>query len=74
MKEATGELSSSLIAVICIAILIAFFYFEIWPIFKTNFNAETACDKAVCEPNVDKETGLVNCSLDGQIFQCKFKG
>ena len=37
MKEATTELSSALVAVVCIATLVAFFYFQIWPSIKTNF-------------------------------------
>lgn len=75
MKEATGELSGALVAVVCIATLVAFFYFQIWPSIKVNFQSQTACDKAKCDAStLNKSTGLVNCTVDGQEIQCKFKG
>lgn len=73
MKDATGELGSAVVVVTCIAILVAFFYFTIWPMIKQNFVAQTACEKAICEakPNED---GLVKCIYEGQIIECNYKG
>lgn len=73
MKNATGELANLLIVVVCVAILVAFFYFTIWPIIRLNFVSQTACEKAVCssKPNDD---GMVTCRLGDDIFMCKFKG
>ena len=79
MKEAAGELTNTVVVLICVAILVAFFYFVIWPSIKTNFNAETACEKATCETTPD-ENGMVKCILYDkklgkiQSFECKFKG
>lgn len=76
MKKAVGELSSTVIVVISVAILIAFFYYTIWPIIERNFNAQTACDKAVCNPNLKNDEGKVECTIPGKegTFWCSFKG
>lgn len=74
MKEATGDLGNTIVVAICVAILLAFFYFVIWPIINQNFVSQTACEKAVCEGKDDDGDGMVNCVLDGQRFTCKFKG
>ena len=73
MKRATGELSNLVVVTICVAILIAFFYFTIWPMIKNNYVSQTSCEKARCLPTPD-ENGMVTCYLDGQEFLCKFKG
>ena len=46
MKNATGSLANLVVVCVCVAILVAFFYFTIWPIIKTNFVAQTSCEKA----------------------------
>lgn len=75
MKKAVGDLSSGLIAVIAVAILIAFFYYTIWPMIQSNFKAQTSCEKAICDKShvVD---GKVECRLPGssETFLCNFKG
>ena len=73
MKEATSELASLLVVVSSVAILIAFFYFTVWPLIDNNFKKQTACEKATCK--MDQVTdGYVNCELNGQEFRCKYKG
>ena len=75
MKEATGELSGAVIAALCVAIFIAFFYYTIYPIIDSNFRAQTACEKAVCSTNAeDAKDGMVDCVYEGKSFKCKFKG
>ena len=49
MKEATGELNMTLVIVVAISILVAFFYFVIWPDLDANFKANSTCSKAICE-------------------------
>ena len=74
MKNATSELANLLIVLVCVAILVAFFYFTVWPIIRTNFESQTACEKAVCESKDPDGDGLVRCRLNDSIFDCKYKG
>ena len=74
MKEATGELANLLVVTVSVAILVAFFYFTVWPIIDNNFKKQTACDKAVCEGKDADKDGYVNCVLDGASFRCRYKG
>ncbi len=73
MKQATGELSATVVIAITIGILIIFFFFTIWPIIRANYKAQTSCDKAVCSSKPNKN-GKVWCSADGQVFECPYKG
>ena len=73
MKDATGDLTSAVVVVTCIAILVAFFYFTIWPAIKQNFVSQTACEKATCEAKPNAE-GIVKCIYEDQIIECNYKG
>ena len=48
MKEATGELNMTVIAVVAIAAVGAFFYAVIWPNIKGSINRNTQCADAIC--------------------------
>ena len=48
MKEATGELNMTVITVVAIAAVGAFFYAFIWPRVKSNISNSTECANAVC--------------------------
>lgn len=48
MKEATGELNMTVITVVAIAAIAAFFYAFIWPAIKNNLARTTYCSSAVC--------------------------
>lgn len=77
MKEATGELQNTVIVVLSISVLIAFFYYTLWPLLKGNFESKTACDQAICEPCKDKGgCKTVKCkSKNGENeFECVYKG
>ena len=75
MKEATSELSSMVVVTICVAILIAFFFFVIWPDIRTNFEAQTACEKATCNVSKGINKGFYKeCIYEGKNIKCKFKG
>lgn len=49
MKEATGELNMTVITVVAIAAVAAFFYAVIWPRVKSNITKSTDCANAVCD-------------------------
>lgn len=52
MKEATGELNMTVITVVAIAAVGAFFYAVIWPVIKNNINRNTYCSAAYsCDSN-----------------------
>ena len=72
MKETTGELNLTLIAVIAIAILVAFFYYAIWPILNANFEANSKCSQAVCENPCGPGHNVCSEAL-GQSVLCKIK-
>lgn len=48
MKEATGELNMTVIVVISVGILSAFFFYTLWPMIKGNFQGEANCKSATC--------------------------
>ena len=73
MKEATSELSSAVIVVVSVAILVAFFYFTVWPMIDNNFKSQTSCEKALCSSKPDKD-GFVECKYKNQTIKCKYKG
>lgn len=75
MKEATGELTGTIVVVVSVAILIAFFYYVIWPIMDNNFKSQTACSKAKCSTQiVTGKKGFVYCNYKGQTVECPYKG
>ena len=48
MKEATGELNMTVVTVVAIAAVAAFFYAFVWPSIKNSITASTDCANAVC--------------------------
>ena len=61
MKDATGELSMTAVAVVAIAAIAALFSTLIWPTIKTNIMRSTYCSAAT---NCD-------CS-DGEMCHCQY--
>lgn len=49
MKEATGELNMTVVTVVAIAAVAAFFYAFVWPSIKNSITRNTNCANAVCE-------------------------
>ncbi len=79
MKEATGELNSTLIVVIAIAALAALFFTILWPMIKGNLKDEANCRKAFCDKGVIKGQNGVMCkwtNSDGnqKTIICPYKG
>ncbi len=48
MKEATGELNMTVVTVVAIAAVAAFFYAFVWPSIKNSIKANTYCATATC--------------------------
>ena len=48
MKEATGELNMTVITVVAIAAIGAFFYAFVWPALKNNIQNSQKCANAIC--------------------------
>lgn len=79
MKEATGELNMTVVIVLAVAILAAFFFTVLWPMIKTNFEHNSRCSKAICLPcpKNDPSCKFVDCYIKGnrhETFLCPFKG
>lgn len=77
MNKASGELNAGVVVVVAIGILIAFFYYTLWPIIKNNFNHTTQCNKAICEPCPSLNCEFVDCYLrenPNDTFKCVYKG
>ncbi len=68
MKEATGELNMTVVTVVAIAAVAAFFYAFIWPNIKNSITASTYCAMATCDQascNTDKsKTVCTSCRVD----------
>lgn len=76
MKEATGELSNSMIVVTAVALLSFFFFSVIWPGIRGNMVRKSTCADAVCDVGYN-ENGLAYCYTPGDksnIFECPYKG
>lgn len=80
MKEATGELNATVVVFLAVGVLIAFFYYTLWPIIRENFVKSSACSSAVCDNATKDERGYVTCYLKGKPhtdenkIQCSYKG
>ena len=48
MKEATGELNMTVVTVVAIAAIAAFFYTVVWPGIKESIEAGQKCASAIC--------------------------
>lgn len=60
MKEATGELNMTVVTVVAIAAVAAFFYAFIWPSIKTNILNSTKCSAAT------------TCQCTGKTCNCTY--
>lgn len=78
MKEATGELNTTVIVAISIGVLAAFFFSYLWPIIKGNYQSNSQCNKAICncaEDVRDENRGYCVCHIgDSEEFLCVYKG
>lgn len=63
MKEATGELNMTVVTVVAIAAIGAFFYLLIWPSIKTGMALTSACNAAGnSEYSMTTDDGSITCN------------
>ena len=77
MKENVGELNATVVVMLAIGVLMAFFYYTLWPLIKQNFHATSQCDKAMCEVCPTNDCEYVECherNNENNTFQCIYKG
>jgi hypothetical protein len=85
MKEATGELNSTVVVVMAVALLAAFFFSVLWPMIKTNMDQNSKCSAAVCGYTCDGDKtehdgGSVKCCYTDKNtgkktdLTCSYKG
>lgn len=55
MKEATGELNMTVITVVAIAAVAAFFYAFVWPSIQASLALTTACNSVDSQGNYEGE-------------------
>ena len=60
MKEATGELNMTVVTVVAIAAVAAFFYAFVWPSIKINILNSTKC------------AATTTCNCTGKTCQCTY--
>lgn len=75
MKEATGELNMTVITVVAIAAVAAFFYAFIWPSIQNSIAASTACSQgAGTSVGTQGEDGYVSCGpVSGGSYTCTYQ-
>lgn len=75
MKEATGELNMTVITVVAIAAVAAFFYAFVWPAIKNNITSSqyctqswdcTGCDGTTCTCKYCKDGGF-DCETPSEV-------
>ncbi len=64
MKEATGELSTTVIAVVAIAAVAAIFTVFVLPLIKNNIKQKTRCASATCSPTCTN--GFMTCTYQDE--------
>ena len=86
MKESTSSLNTTVVVLVAVGVLIAFFYYTVWPLVRTNFEKNSQCSKAICdecEPDASgkKNCEFVTCYPKGEehkpgvnSFECVWKG
>lgn len=81
MKEATGELNLTVITVVAIAALMAFFYLVIWPNLKVSMALNTACNAAgsysgtatdFYKSGTASTEGYIHCSAASSVVTCNY--
>ena len=77
MKETTGELNLTIVVVLAVAVLVAFFYYIIWPGLDDNFNANSKCSVAVCKNPCESGSSGVKAKnacgdMSKQLAECHY--
>ena len=74
MQEATGELNMTVITVVAIAAVAAFFYAFVWPQIQNSIAASTACTQGPgTTVGTQGEDGYVSCGKsNGGTYDCTY--
>lgn len=73
MKQATGELNATVIVVVAIGVLSAFFFTVLWPQMRANHIRNTKCSEAICGKTANSD-GRVECRYKDVTLTCPYKG
>ena len=81
MKEATGELNMTVVTVVAIAAVAAFFYAFVWPTIRDNITSSTKCANATCDQSSCTKQGsrtvCTSCRAasgdDDSTFKCSYE-
>ena len=77
MKEATGELNMTVVTIVAIGALLAFFYAVIWPGIQTSMALTSACNAGPETVTGDQNTpeGGVTCTkrTNNGSFTCTYR-
>ncbi len=71
MKEATGELNMTVVTVVAIAAVAAFFYAFIWPGIRNSINQSTYCSMASCNDEEHEDCYYMDEDNKEQPINCK---
>lgn len=77
MREATGDLNMTVIVVIAVAGLMAFFSMTLWPMIKGGLKHDANCSDAICvKSTINENAGTIECHMKGssETFTCPYKG
>lgn len=83
MREATGELNSTLVVVILAAGFSVFFFNVVWPLISDAIDRDTKCADAICQAcDSGNDCATVTCTLPTESggadwtnsFECVYKG
>ena len=83
MKEATGELNMTVVTVVAIAAVAAFFYAFVWPNIKSSITSSTKCANAQCSQSScttnNGQTVCTHCTTmdesgkESEAFTCRYQ-
>jgi len=73
MKEATGELNMTVITVVAIAAVAAFFYAFVWPSIQSSLALTTACNSVDSDGNYNNAKGSNDDGAKCAAYSCSFK-
>lgn len=76
MREATGDLNLTVIVVVAVAGLMAFFSMTLWPMIKSGIQKDANCSDAICTKGTE-DKGTIECYMKKyptNKFRCPYKG
>lgn len=72
MKEATGELNMTVVTIVAVAALLAFFYLVIWPNLQAGMALSSACSAANHQDYTTGEQGVWNITCAKTTNTCTY--